>query len=59
MQMKVVVDSPEDYKKWLSDKVALVKEYKASKETPATEGASGVDSLSLPKEPVAVKVAMK
>lgn len=59
MQMKVIVDSPEDYKKWLSDKVALVKEYKASKETPATEGASGVDSLSLPKEPVAAKVAMK
>nr|WP_315173631.1 cytochrome c oxidase subunit II [uncultured Flavobacterium sp.] len=59
MQMKVIVDSPEDYKKWLSDKVALVKEYKASKETPAAEGASGVDSLSLPKEPAAVKVAMK
>ena len=59
MQMKVIVDSPEDYKKWLSDKVALVKEYKASKETPAAEGASGADSLSLPKEPAAVKVAMK
>lgn len=59
MQMKVVVDSPEDYKKWLSDKVALVKEYKASKETPAAEGASGSDSLNVAKEPVAVKVAMK
>ena len=59
MQMKVIVDSPEDYKKWLSDKVALVKEYKASKETPAAEGASGADSLSLPNEPAAVKVAMK
>jgi cytochrome c oxidase subunit 2 len=59
MQLKVIVDSPEDYKKWLSDKIALVKEYKASKETPAAEGASGADSLSLPKEPAAVKVAMK
>jgi len=59
MQMKVIVDSPEDYKKWLSDKVALVKEYKVSKETPAAEGASGADSLSLPKEPATVKVAMK
>jgi cytochrome c oxidase subunit 2 len=59
MQMKVVVDSPEDYKKWLSDKVALVKEYKASKETPAAEGASGSDSLNVAKEPAAVKVAMK
>jgi cytochrome c oxidase subunit II len=60
MQMKVVVDTPEDYKKWLSDKVALVKEYKASKETPtAVDGATGTDSLSLPKEPAAAKVAMK
>lgn len=60
MQMKVVVDTPEDYKKWLSDKVALVKEYKASKETPAsTDGAAKSDSLSAPKEAAAVKVAMK
>ncbi|MGL2987385.1 cytochrome c oxidase subunit II [Flavobacterium sp. RSSA_27] len=60
MQMKVVVDTPEDYKKWLSDKVALVKEYKASKETPAsTDGAAKSDSLDGAKEAAAVKVAMK
>lgn len=59
MQMKVVVDTPEDYKKWLSDKVALVKEYKASKEAPATDAGTAKDSLSVVIEPAAVKVAMK
>ncbi|MEM0574933.1 cytochrome c oxidase subunit II [Flavobacterium polysaccharolyticum] len=60
MQMKVVVDTPEDYKKWLSDKVALAKEYKSSKEVPAsTDGATKPDSLSMSKETAAVKVAMK
>lgn len=58
MQMKVVVDTPEDYKKWLSDKVALVKEYKASKEAPATDAAKGVDSLQTTQDTAAVKVAM-
>lgn len=58
MQMKVVVDTPEDYKKWLSDKVALVKEYKASKESPATEGANATDSLITAQDTAAVKVAM-
>lgn len=59
MQMKVVVDTPEDYKKWLSDKVALVKEYKASKEAPATDAGIAKDSSSVAIEPAAVKVAMK
>ncbi|OOV29002.1 cytochrome C oxidase subunit II [Flavobacterium sp. LM5] len=59
MQMKVVVDTPEDYKKWLSDKVALVKEYKASKEAPATDAGTAKDSSSIAIEPAAVKVAMK
>ena len=59
MQMKVVVDSPEDYKKWLSDKVALAKEFKASKETPAAEGATPSDSSKVANDSAAVKVAMK
>ena len=59
MQMKVVVDSPEDYKKWLSDKVALAKEFKASKETPAAEGATPSDSSQVANDSAAVKVAMK
>ena len=59
MQMKVVVDSPEDYKKWLSDKVALAKEFKASKETSAAEGATPSDSSKVANDSAAVKVAMK
>jgi cytochrome c oxidase subunit II len=59
MQMKVIVDSPEDYKKWLSDKVALAKEFKASKEAPAAEGATPSDSSKVANEPAAMKVAMK
>ena len=59
MQMKVVVDSPEDYKKWLSDKVALAKEFKASKETPAAEAATPSDSSKVANDSAAVKVAMK
>lgn len=31
MQMKVVVDTPEDYKKWLADKQTIVSAYAASK----------------------------
>ena len=46
MQMKVVVDTPEDYKKWLSDKATLVSEVKAANATPEpVEG--GVKSIQL------------
>ncbi|MES2240359.1 MAG: cytochrome c oxidase subunit II [Bacteroidota bacterium] len=58
MQMKIVVDTPEDYKKWLADKTTLVKEVKASLEKPAEEGAEGEakgkDTVAATKE-VAVK----
>ncbi|QSB26752.1 cytochrome c oxidase subunit II [Flavobacterium sp. CLA17] len=39
MQMKVVVDSPEDYKKWLSEKTTLTQDIKAAAaaEKPAEE----------------------
>ena len=59
MQMKIVVDSPEDYKTWLSDKVALVKEVLASNEpAPASEGVTS-DSSVVATDSVASKVAMK
>jgi cytochrome c oxidase subunit 2 len=59
MQMKIVVDTPEEYKAWLSDKVALVKEVKASLESaPAAEGAS-TDTTVVSTDTVASKVAMK
>ena len=43
--MKVVVDTPEDYKKWLSEKPTLVQEVKAANANLApVEGAVGKDS---------------
>jgi cytochrome c oxidase subunit II len=60
MQMKVVVDTPEEYKKWLSDKVALVKEVKAANAAPApVEGAIGADSTKSKDTAAIAKVAMK
>jgi len=57
MQMKIIVDTPEDYKKWLADKTTLVNEVKASLEKPADDAsgeAKGTDSVAATKE-VAVK----
>lgn len=47
MQMKVVVDSPEDYKKWLSEKTTLAQDIKAAAaaEKPA-EGAAPTDTTA-------------
>jgi cytochrome c oxidase subunit 2 len=59
MQMKIVVDSPEDYKAWLSDKVALVKEVKASNEPAPAAEATNSDSTVVSTDTVASKVAMK
>jgi cytochrome c oxidase subunit II len=60
MQMKVVVDTPEDYKKWLSEKTALVTEVKASKTEPvSTELSSEKDSAVSKDTAVVVKIAMK
>jgi cytochrome c oxidase subunit 2 len=58
MQMKIVVDTPEEYKKWLSDKVALVKEVKAANEPAPAEGISS-DSTSVTSDTSAAKTAMK
>jgi cytochrome c oxidase subunit 2 len=72
MQMKVIVDSPEDYKKWLSEKSTLAQDIKAANaaKTPATEGLKTTkDSSSAVQDTVnavvdtvkaiAAKVAMK
>ncbi|MGV9003082.1 cytochrome c oxidase subunit II [Flavobacterium sp.] len=40
MQMKIVVDTPEDYKKWLADKQTIVSLYAASKTTEAPAGSA-------------------
>ncbi len=56
MQMKIVVDTPEDYKKWLKEKATLVqavKEEAASKEAPA-DAPAPVDATK-PADSVAIK----
>ena len=58
MQMKIVVDTPEEYKKWLSDKVALVKEVKAANEPAPAEG-STTDSTAVVSDTAGAKMAMK
>ena len=58
MQMKIVVDTPEEYKKWLSDKVALVKEVKAANEPGPAEG-STTDSTAVVSDTAGAKMAMK
>ena len=60
MQMKIVVDTPEDYAKWLKAKTTVVQEVKAekaAKETPA-EGVKAKDTV-LVAPVMAPKVAMK
>ena len=59
MQMKIIVDTPEDYKAWLKDKATIVSEVKAAMAEPAaTDGASGTDSTKA-KDTAAVAVTMK
>ena len=62
MQMKVVVDTPEDYKKWLSGKTTLVQAVKdAAKEALAAKTAENnpakTDSTSAKKDTIVVAVA--
>jgi cytochrome c oxidase subunit 2 len=40
MQMKIVVDTPEEYKKWLKEKPTLIEEVKAATATPADTNAN-------------------
>jgi len=59
MQMKIVVDTPEDYAKWLKDKATVVQEVKAAN-TPAPEaGQTPIDTSKTQNVVVATKVAMK
>lgn len=57
MQMKIVVDTPEDYKKWLSEQVNLAQQVKEASAPAAVEGA---DVPFKSKDTIAVsKIAMK
>ncbi len=62
MQMKIVVDTPEDYKKWLSEKTTLVQAVKdAAKEEQAAKDAEKnpaiKDTTSVKKDTTVVAVA--
>lgn len=59
MQMKVIVDTPEDYKKWLSDKPTLVQEVKTANAPKPVEGGVGTDSTKAKDTVAIVKMAMK
>ncbi|WP_269240576.1 cytochrome c oxidase subunit II [Flavobacterium limnophilum] len=59
MQMKVVVDTPEDYKKWLSDKPTLVQEVKAANAPKPVEGGVETDSTKAKDTAAIAKIAMK
>ena len=59
MQMKVVVDTPEDYKKWLADKPTLVQEVKAANAPKPVEGCVESDSTQAKDTAAIAKIAMK
>ena len=59
MQMKVVVDTPEEYKKWLSDKPTLVQEVKTANTPKPVEGGMGTDSTKAKDTAAIAKIAMK
>ena len=60
MQMKVIVDTPEDYKKWLSEQALLVAQVKEANAAPAaTEGGVESDSTKTVDTTAVAKMAMK
>jgi len=59
MQMKVIVDTPEDFKKWLSDKPTLVQEVKTANAPKPVEGAISTDSTKAKDTAAIAKIAMK
>lgn len=61
MQMKIVVDSPEDYQKWLKEKATIAEEVKAANAKPAaTEGATpGTDTAKVADAKMVAAVVKK
>lgn len=60
MQMKIIVDTPEDYKAWLKDKTTIVNEVKAAMAAPApASGATGKDSTKAKDTSAVATVVMK
>jgi cytochrome c oxidase subunit 2 len=60
MQMKIIVDTPEDYKKWVINQTKIIAEVKAAAAVPAVEGASDSgDSTKVTDTSAVSKMAMK
>jgi len=60
MQMKIVVDTPEEYKKWLKDKPTFAEELKAEKAAPAADAATkGADSVKASQPMTMAQVVKK
>ena len=59
MQMKIVVDTPEDYKKWLSDKPTIVQEVKVANAPKPVENGVGNDSTKAVDTAAIAKMVMK
>ncbi|WP_414000068.1 cytochrome c oxidase subunit II [Flavobacterium sp. W1B] len=60
MQMKIIVDTPEDYKKWLNEQALLVKQVKEAKAPAApVDGTIQVDSTKGEDTTAVAKIAMK
>ena len=60
MQMKIVVDTPEDYKKWLKEKATLVEEVKTATAAPATDAnAKGTDTTKVTDAKLVAEVVKK
>jgi cytochrome c oxidase subunit 2 len=59
MQMKIVVDTPEDYKIWLKEQTVLAAQVKAAATPAPVEGAIEIDSLKVKETAAISKVVMK
>ncbi|MEN9322647.1 MAG: hypothetical protein RL699_427 [Bacteroidota bacterium] len=56
MQMKIVVDTPEDYKKWLATQKTFKEELQAAAAPAPVDGATPVDTLAVKAAPMAALV---
>lgn len=59
MQMKIVVDTPEDFKKWLRDKPTLVQEVKVANTPKEVEGGVGADTTKATDTSANAKMVLK
>ena len=59
MQMKIIVDTPEDYKKWLSEQANLAQQVKEANAPAPVDGAIETDTVKSNDTSAVSKIAMK